>query len=81
MITDDQLPDLPKHDTHCFDEDDNRDVWSHSDEQVRTIQREAYKAGMLAAAAMVLDAPKDWILASCEAQDMANVIIAATRGE
>lgn len=30
-----ELPPLPKPDTHCFDEDTNKDVWSHSADQMR----------------------------------------------
>lgn len=29
------LPPLPKPDTHCFDEDAGKDVWSHSPEQMQ----------------------------------------------
>jgi len=29
-----ELPPLPEPDTHCFDEDNNKDVWSHSAEQM-----------------------------------------------
>ena len=30
-----KLPPLPKPDTHCFDEDTGKDVWSHSPEQMQ----------------------------------------------
>lgn len=29
------LPPLPKPDTHCFDSDERKDVWSHSPDQLR----------------------------------------------
>lgn len=34
-----ELPVLPEPDTHCFDEDTGKDVWSHSTEQVRKYGR------------------------------------------
>ena len=40
-----ELPPLPEPDTHCWDDDSHKDVWSHSDEQLRT-----YVAAAVAAA-------------------------------
>jgi hypothetical protein len=42
------MPKLPEPDTHCFDDDTRKDVWSHSKEQASVIQEEAYKAGVAA---------------------------------
>lgn len=38
------LPELPEPDTHCFDEDTNQDVWSHSAEQMRSYALAAIEA-------------------------------------
>ena len=35
MNTKDQLPPLPEPDTHCFDDDTGKDVWSHSSDQMQ----------------------------------------------
>ena len=29
------LPDIPEPDTHCFDDDTGKDVWSYSEAQIR----------------------------------------------
>jgi len=34
-----ELPPLPEPDTHCFDEDEKRDVWSYSAELVQAYAR------------------------------------------
>ena len=39
-----KLPPLPKPDTHCFDEDTGKDVWSHSPEQMQAYALAAIKA-------------------------------------
>lgn len=38
------LPPLPKPNTHCFDEDTKKDVWSHSADQMRDYARAALAA-------------------------------------
>lgn len=39
-----KLPPLPKPDTHCFDEDTGKDVWSHSPEQMQAYALAAIQA-------------------------------------
>lgn len=39
-----KLPPLPKPDTHCFDEDTGKDVWSHSPEQTQAYALAAIEA-------------------------------------
>lgn len=39
-----KLPPLPKPDTHCFDEDTGKDVWSHSPEQMQAYAIAAIEA-------------------------------------
>lgn len=39
-----KLPPLPKPDTHCFDEDTGKDVWSHSPEQTQAYAIAAIEA-------------------------------------
>ena len=34
------LPELPKPDTHCYDEDTRTDVWSHSAEQMHAYAKQ-----------------------------------------
>ena len=34
-MTNEQYPELPRPDTHCFDEDTGQDVWSYSESQMR----------------------------------------------
>lgn len=48
----DQLPPLPAPDTHCYDEDEKRDVWSYSAELVRDYASAAIAAQQAAPAAM-----------------------------
>jgi hypothetical protein len=36
-----RLPTIPKPDTHCFDTDTNKDVWSYSQEQLIAYARKA----------------------------------------
>jgi hypothetical protein len=38
------LPPLPPPDTHCWDEDTSKDVWSYSDEAMRTYAEQAVAA-------------------------------------
>lgn len=38
------LPELPPADTHCFDDDAQRDVWTHSPEQMRAYATAAIEA-------------------------------------
>ena len=79
MITDDQMPDLPAAD---LVDDRNQPLYC-AVEKVRSIQREAYKAGMLNAAAMVTDAPKrDEALSVASIINLAvRIRIAASKGE
>lgn len=37
-------PKMPEPDTHCFDDDTGRDVWSHSPAQVRAYAARAVEA-------------------------------------
>lgn len=39
-----KLPTMPKPDTHCFDEDTGKDVWSHSPEQMQAYALAAIEA-------------------------------------
>ena len=38
------LPPLPPPDTHCWDEDTSKDVWSHSADQMRAYAEQAVAA-------------------------------------
>ena len=38
------LPPLPEPDTHCWDEDTSKDVWSHSADQMRAYAEQAVAA-------------------------------------
>ena len=38
------LPPLPEPDTHCFDDDTRRDVWSYSYRQMRAYAEQAVAA-------------------------------------
>ena len=38
------LPPLPEPDTHCWDDDTSKDVWSHSEQQMRAYAEQAVAA-------------------------------------
>ena len=42
------LPPLPEPDTHCWDEDTSKDVWSHSADQMRAYAKEAKESARAA---------------------------------
>jgi hypothetical protein len=42
---------MPEPDTHCYDDDVGRDVWSHSPEQMRTYGEQCRAAGYAAGVA------------------------------
>ena len=52
---------LPKPDTHCFDDDTQKDVWSHSDEQMFAYGK-AERERALEEAALLCDgiAQRNW---------------------
>ena len=52
-MTPNQLPPLPEPDTHCFDDDTGKDVWSYTADQMR-----AYALAALQAAQAALTAAK-----------------------
>ncbi len=39
-----KLPELPQPDTHCFDTDTDKDVWSYSKEQVLALREATVEA-------------------------------------
>ena len=59
-----ELP-MPQPDTHCYDDDVGRDVWSHSPEQMRTYGEQCRAAGYAAGLAACQDALAD---ACCAAE-------------
>ena len=51
------LPPLPPPDTHCWDEDTSKDVWSHSADQMRAYAEQAVAAERERCAQMVAGKP------------------------
>lgn len=68
-----KLPPLPEPDTHCFDDDTRRDVWSYSERRMRAYAAQAVAAerercAILAASAAAHAQCGDW-LDACKALD------------
>lgn len=53
-----ELPEPPKPDTHCWDDDERVDVWSHSTHQLNQYGAECYRKA-LEDAAKVCEAIRD----------------------
>ena len=75
-----ELP-MPQPDTHCYDDDVGRDVWSHSPEQMRTYGEQCRAAGYAAGLAACQDALADACCAAEIPDSKYESLMIALRGE